>query len=688
MSEANDGTARILRAFVVEARLADMVQLMLRELLDEFGARAVLFARTSEQEGDLRLYDWNAEGARRGSYLVEALRDPDCEATLQASAGGSVLSLGNGPKALVEAMGEEDVMRAFLQSVEVEGVARFSLLILDGPVDLELATSARRDSITTILQAFQSAVVQRMDNRKNMVHAARMRDAMETAQAANEAKGHFLATMSHEIRTPMTAIVGFAHLIAGDRGTHEERKKWSRQLKRNADFLLGLVNDVLDLAKFEAGELEVNIADCSPRDALEEAYELMETQAVERGLRFEYVESTPLPDLIPCDGIRLRQLIVNLVSNAIKYTREGRVRLEASCEARFDGQEGQYLRIDVHDTGIGIAPENITKLFQNFQQVHRTDGEFSGTGLGLALVKHITERLGGWVDVESVLDEGSTFTLRLEIPSADRLTYTGRRDDEDSHRRHAEQSDENPLAGRKILVVDDNGINRKLFTTLLSHSGAEVATLTDGSEIIEAFEREGLDYDCVLMDMQMQDVNGNEATRRLRAGGCKTKIIALTALSRSKDQAECEEAGCDGFMSKPVDPGRFASQVADCIGDLPRRDQAPEQGAPTTIVKEAKSTLSGEHAELLAGIAERFIQGFDSWIHEAQGFLEGSLLDELRSHCHKVKGAAGSLGMPDVSRIAGECESVLRNGGGAPEVRDLLDELEMEMRSIQGSQAA
>ncbi len=385
-----------------------------------------------------------------------------------------------------------------------------------------------------------------------------------TAEAANRSKSEFLANMSHEIRTPMTAILGFADALLheADMDTAPlERREAVETIRRNGEHLLALLNDILDLSKIEAGKIGLETAPCSPADILAEVVDLMRLRAEEKHLPLHVEPAGPIPESIHTDPLRLRQILINLVGNAVKFTQKGEVRIAA----RLVDESGAppRLRFDVIDTGIGLNREQISRLFQPFTQADSsTTRKFGGTGLGLTISRRFAEMLGGDICVESAPGKGSTFTVTIEvgpmdnvrmIDIADRVAPLNARATSPPA---AATAAAERLLGRRILIAEDGPDNQRIIALILKNAGAGVTVMENGrmavDEALSARER-GEPYDLIFMDMQMPVMDGYLATRELRSRGYTGPIIALTAHAMSDDRAKCLDAGCDDYASKPID---------------------------------------------------------------------------------------------------------------------------------------
>lgn len=384
----------------------------------------------------------------------------------------------------------------------------------------------------------------------------RVLDRTIQAEAANRAKTEFLANMSHELRSPMTAILGYTDILLNDPETPRtpQEEMYLDTIRRNGEHLLEVINDILDLSKIEAGKMVVQRVPVSPTKLVSDVVSLMKVRADAKGLPIQVVIKDAVPATISSDVVRLRQILINLIGNAIKFTDEGSVQVQLSCPNPT--AETPIVQVEVMDTGIGMTPEQMEKLFQPFVQV---DGSatrrFSGTGLGLTISHRIAALLDGKIEVDSVLGKGSTFRLVLGTSAATSPAST---------RPSASIASEvvpqpclppNCLAGMTILLAEDGIDNHRLIGTLLRKAGAEVTVVENGLQMIDAAwgaARNARPFDFIVTDMQMPIIDGYEAARRLRADGYVGHIIALTAHAMAGDRQRCLNAGCDDYASKPI----------------------------------------------------------------------------------------------------------------------------------------
>jgi signal transduction histidine kinase len=386
----------------------------------------------------------------------------------------------------------------------------------------------------------------------------------EVADAANRSKSEFLANMSHEIRTPMTAILGFSEILEG-REVDQEQLEMVRTIRRNGEYLIGIINDILDLSKIEAGKLEIEHIQCSPCQVLSEVVSLMRVRASAKNLPLVIEYDGPIPQSIQSDPVRLRQILINLTGNAVKFTEVGKIRLVARL-TDADSNEPK-MRFDVIDSGIGMAEEQIGKLFQPFVQADSsTTRKFGGTGLGLTITKRLAEILGGNVYTHSVPGEGSTFSVTVSTGPLDGVKMVDNPTEaEVPTEQVAKSATGDARLDCRVLLAEDGPDNQRMISFILKKAGADVAVAENGQvafDLALAARDEGNPFDVILMDMQMPVLDGYGATGKLREAGYSGPIIALTAHAMSSDKVKCLNAGCDEYTTKPIDRKRLISLVA------------------------------------------------------------------------------------------------------------------------------
>jgi signal transduction histidine kinase len=442
-----------------------------------------------------------------------------------------------------------------------------ALLILKKPFDpVEVrqmaCTLARKRQLQRQAGLRREELERLVDERTRALQAA-----TDHAQAAARAKSEFLANMSHEIRTPLTAMLGYADLLLDPLLEPADVAEHVRTIRRNGTHLLTLLNDILDLSRIEAGRMTIESVQCSPAGLLAEVEGMLRLRAQEKGLAFEVRQEGPLPASMRTDPTRLRQILVNLAGNAIKFTEAGAVRILACLATEPDTAE-PAIDFVVQDTGIGLTPEQLARLFRPFEQADSsTTRRFGGTGLGLVISRRLARMLGGDVVVASQPGVGSTFTLRLPTGSLAGVPLV----DEDE----APPAAEGPAADAsihldgRVLVAEDTRDSALVIATMLRRAGAEAVMVEDGRKAIDLALTEraaGRPFALLLMDLHMPVLDGLEATRELRAAGYDRPIAALTANSMPGDRAECLAAGCDDYATKPVRRTELLALCARLMG--------------------------------------------------------------------------------------------------------------------------
>ncbi len=380
-----------------------------------------------------------------------------------------------------------------------------------------------------------------------------LRIAKEAAEQANETKSSFLANMSHEIRTPLGAIIGFTDLLREGNISKSERARYTEIISKSAKGLAAIIDDILDLSKVEAGHLQTEQTELDLRRIIHDALDLFETKAKSKGVDLRLDIGAGVPDRICSDPTRMRQILINLIGNAVKFTSKGEVTLRV--RTTHVHHDLHRLNVDVIDTGPGISPAEGSKLFTPFTQAdNSTTRKHGGTGLGLALSKKLAQAMGGDLSFRSKVNRGTVFSLTMDA------RVPARQESRPDHQACAPAGGAY-LRGMNILLADDSVDNQILINTILSKHGASVATVENGAEAVRRALNEH--FDLILMDIQMPVMDGNEATKRLRKSGYDKPIYALTAHAMVEEREKSRDAGCDGHLTKPLDMKRLLRTVSE-----------------------------------------------------------------------------------------------------------------------------
>ena len=517
-----------------------------------------------------------------------------------------------------------------------------------------------------------------------------LRRSKDEAEAANKAKSEFLANMSHEIRTPMNAILGFTEvLMRGYTSDPVDSKRYLNTISSSGKHLLGLINDILDLSKVEAGRVEVETLASPVHQIIHEVVKIMSVKAAEKNIDLEFAALDSMPNQVITDPSRIRQILTNLIGNAIKFTEQGSVKITTHYQA---GMHLENLRIEVSDTGIGMTQTQADAVFNPFVQADSSiTRRFGGTGLGLTISKRFAEALGGDITVRSEAGKGSTFIVSIPASAAEGSVML----EPDAIMADLHIDDQQKecvwhFPPSRVLVVDDGDENRELLEVVLADVGLEVETAVDG--------KDGLDkalagsYDIILMDVQMPKMDGYTSVRLMRESGIKIPVYALTAHAMKGAEEECLQAGYSGYMPKPIDIDLLLNHLAKELGGsaeenkqdskmLPRSTNegssdstkdnlvpilSPEINNSVEPVAEPQASRLPIRSALSDGtnkfqkLIDKFIVRLNQKQQEIHAVIEVEDYSELEDLAHWLKGSAGSIGFHDFTEPAAELEKAAR----------------------------
>lgn len=479
-----------------------------------------------------------------------------------------------------------------------------------------------------------------------------LKAAKQAAEAATLAKSQFLANMSHEIRTPLTAIIGFADALREEARVEPSHRHCLDVILNNGRHLLSIINQILDLSKIDAGALTIEHSACSIVDLLEELKVMFAPTAAEKSIAFEINYKWPLPRSITTDPLRLKQILINLIGNAIKFTSTGGVAVNVSWNSST-----HHAAFEISDTGIGLSNDEIENLFKPFYQANQSaTRSFGGTGLGLSISRRLINALGGSITITSEPNKGSVFSFEIKS-YGESTTATMQRAANDIDRLNESLTTEIPALDGRILFADDALDNRRLVEHLIRKTGAKITMVENGQEATKIAIEEN--FDLILMDVQMPVMDGLTATRQIRAAGVKTPIVAVSAGAMTSDVEKALEAGCCMHLSKPFDRQSFYHLISKYLKDTRQQREAPAANGSQIISTPIYSTLNDDDAEMQELVKE-FISSLSDRLSELSHYLNNQSWDDLAAKSHKLKGSAGMYGFSEIAGAAAELEKAAK----------------------------
>ena len=548
---------------------------------------------------------------------------------------------------------------------------------------------------TAVVEARSAELQETADHlRRVQTQLAAARDA---AESASRAKSDFLAHMSHEIRTPIGAVLGFTELLlSGDAPLLPDQHAHLQRVLSNGNHLHRLLNDLLDLSRIEAGALTIESIECAPYAMFHDILSALQSRAIAKNLKLTLRVATGIPERVRTDPTRLRQILTNLIGNAIKFTSAGSVSLIVDTDVSRN-----QLRVQVDDTGPGIDIAAQKDIFEPFRQADETVARrFGGTGLGLSISRKLAAALGGDIQLSSELGFGSTFSVTIATgPLEDVKILNGRQAEATLLAPVAEAGQNLNLKGYRILITDDVEANREFFAHVLRRAQAECLFACNGLEAVETMRRETCDL--ILMDIQMPVMDGYAATEMLRSAGVRVPIVAITANGTEDDQQRCREIGFSGYLTKPISIASLLRGVGEQLGVPVELTRLPIRTAQSATANQVKSLAAAQREkaqgtrllmalpvdQVFRDFATRFVRKVHDAIPEMMSAIEDSNGTTLSGLAHWIKGTGGTVGLPGLTDIGQELHALAKaeDYAGAHivalELRAVVERLQRESQS-------
>ncbi|MBT3309805.1 MAG: bacteriohemerythrin [Gammaproteobacteria bacterium] len=486
------------------------------------------------------------------------------------------------------------------------------------------------------------------------LEASVSRTEMETVERASQQKDQFFTAITHELRTPLTAMIGNSEILS-EMISEPEEQNLLRSIEVSGHGLLALINDILDISKIEAGKFSIDQTDYELKMLLEEIHYIFSARAADAGLEFTIDQTFTLKQQLIGDSRRIGQILINLIGNAIKFTRKGSVKLTVTVS-----ESQQWINFSIDDQGIGMEPEVVQRLFQPFEQASQSISEhYGGTGLGLHISKTLAELMGGEIAVESEIGKGSIFTLKIPYQLSTREVMV------DPKHEHV-ISRSGSYSGHVLVAEDDPGL-RLLMRRLLTMDGVKVSTAADGNEVLEQALKQS--FDLILMDMQMPGTDGLEATRLLRQSSYKRPIVALTGNTSTQHQQQFSAAGCDGFLEKPVDRQRLNQVLEEYL----QIDNGKVEFIDIPAVNKVMQVDEDLKQVFILDMASRCE-------HLSEAYREKKW-DEVGWISHSIKGMGSSFGYPELTKLCTTLSEQLKDEDKEGSF-ELVEQLIIELRKL------
>ena len=645
---------RIAHSFLEDRDLSRSIDLTLQNLGKHLDVdRAFLVRFRDNEQMVFNTHEWLKPG-------VES-RKESCQDVPISEFGWWIQRLSLGEPIEISDINDSDVpdrVGGNLRRDKIRALLALPVIVnskLVGMLGFEMQNRSRHWSedhtalLLTVVEIVGRSIERRIAEREREQHKQDLSAALDDANKANFAKTVFLANMSHEIRTPLTAIAGYSEMLKSDTILDDNQRAWINKIISSTGHLADMINDVLDLSKIEAGELPISLDSVALKDLVQEAVDLVQPYAISKRLQLKTVFEEDLPKVVETDTKRLKEITINLIQNAVKFTDRGSVTVHVRSKAGQINDEPCY-EIQVEDTGIGMSPERLEQVFRPLgDSFYSIAGERGGAGLGLTISRHLAELLHGELTGTSKPNHGSVMTLVLPVgdPNNDSHAVKSRAD---------QQSEVPPLSGIRCLAIDDNLDNQRIIEYLLSKEGAEVKIAGAGREGIELATdpHQSSRYDVILLDIQMPGMDGYTVARMLRTKGIVIPIIALTAHAMADDREKCMQAGFDDYVTKPINLDQLIASIRRGIkaDHLVQQKQHPEPGQESIRSNRADD-------ERFRPLLLSYLQSLaEAYINLSTAFSNGDW-EQVRQLSHKLRGTGANYGFEQLSDAAKDCETLI-----------------------------
>lgn len=632
----------------------------------------------AEKKHDVYLIDYRL-GAKTGLDLVKRAIEIGCEAPLIILTGENNFEIDN---QAMNAGAADYIVKAAISGQMLESSIRYAIANTNHKKEMQELNAALEKRVKSRTISLEETLSQLKKSQIELIEAKNKAEiAANTAELCSRSKTDFLSCMSHEIRTPLNAIIGFTNVVF-DTNLTKKQKEYLNAIKTSGNLLMVLINDILDLAKVEAGKMTFEYAPFNLSNSVSEILQLFETKIKDAGLQLAFKFDPTIPKFLIGDSVRLNQIILNLVSNAIKFTKTGKISIEIHTQK--EDKENVTLEFSVTDTGIGIPQNNLNSIFDKFQQAtNETSNIYGGTGLGLTIAKQLVELQGGTISVKSKVDKGSTFSFILSFKKIKSKFET------ETKEFVPKDLFGSPLIKNvKILVAEDESLNQLLISTLLEKFGFEIDIAGNGKIVLEKLRKNK--YDIILMDLQMPEMNGFETTYHIRnTKNCSIPIIALTANVTTTDVEKCRAAGMNDYVSKPINNKLLYNTIIKYIPkeQIPKRRVKSEtlQIYPEQQLTKKKcinlnnlNELTNGNLDVKSKIAKVYLDEIPKLLFTMKQSMDNLDWDALRIASHSLIPSFALMGInKEFEVMARTIEKLATKKENLGKIKDLFRKIEL-----------